>query len=68
MYELVADRVARSDRELVPPAVLDRPPSAALRPPMVISRPSHFASALSSARTNGSPAETAMPASATTRA
>ena len=32
VYELVADRVARSDRELIPPAVIERPPSAELRP------------------------------------
>jgi NAD+ synthase (glutamine-hydrolysing) len=32
VYELVADRVERSDRELIPRTVIDRPPSAELRP------------------------------------
>jgi NAD+ synthase (glutamine-hydrolysing) len=32
VYELVAARVARSDHELIPRSVLDRPPSAELRP------------------------------------
>jgi NAD+ synthase (glutamine-hydrolysing) len=32
VYELVADRIGRSDRELVPSGVIERPPSAELRP------------------------------------
>jgi NAD+ synthase (glutamine-hydrolysing) len=32
VYELIADRVGRSDRELIPRSVIDRPPSAELRP------------------------------------
>ena len=32
VYELTAERAARSDRELIPPAVIERPPSAELRP------------------------------------
>jgi NAD+ synthase (glutamine-hydrolysing) len=32
VYELVADRAARSDRELIPSGVIERPPSAELRP------------------------------------
>jgi NAD+ synthase (glutamine-hydrolysing) len=32
VYELTADRAVRSDRELIPPAVIERPPSAELRP------------------------------------
>ncbi|MCL4286713.1 MAG: NAD+ synthase [Thermoleophilia bacterium] len=32
VYDLVADRLARSDRELVPSGVIERPPSAELRP------------------------------------
>ncbi|MEZ5073700.1 MAG: NAD+ synthase [Solirubrobacterales bacterium] len=32
VYELVADRVERADRELIPPSVIERPPSAELRP------------------------------------
>ncbi len=32
VYELVADRVGRGDRELIPASVIERPPSAELRP------------------------------------
>jgi NAD+ synthase (glutamine-hydrolysing) len=32
VYELIADRMARSDRELIPASVVERPPSAELRP------------------------------------
>jgi len=32
VYELVTDRVSRADRELIPPSVIERPPSAELRP------------------------------------
>ena len=32
VYELTADRAGRSDGELIPPAVIERPPSAELRP------------------------------------
>jgi len=32
VYELVTDRIARSDRQLIPAGVIDRPPSAELRP------------------------------------
>jgi NAD+ synthase (glutamine-hydrolysing) len=32
VFELVADRISRSDRELIPPSVIERPPSAELSP------------------------------------
>ena len=32
VYELTADRAGRSDHELIPPSVIERPPSAELRP------------------------------------
>jgi NAD+ synthase (glutamine-hydrolysing) len=32
VYELTRDRRARSERELIPPSVIERPPSAELRP------------------------------------